>query len=151
MLSGYTASNSIEIRTTDIDSVGEIIDIAFAAGANELNAVNFSASNAGEAQQQALALAVENAMTKAQTLADAAGVGIGEVLSLEEQPSYGAATGAAYLNLREESAADAGDPRAGEHHRGQRDGGPAAGDGHGRLTPARRGNFLRPIARGQTG
>lgn len=108
VMSGYTASNSIEIRTTDIDSVGEIIDIAFAAGANELNAVNFSASNAGEAQQQALALAVENAMTKAQTLADAAGVGIGEVLSLEEQPSYGAATGAAYLNLREESAADAG-------------------------------------------
>ena len=108
VLSGYTASNSIEIRTTDIDSVGEIIDIAFAAGANELNAVNFSASNAGEAQQQALALAVENAMTKAQTLADAAGVGIGEVLSLEEQPSYGAATGAAYLNLRGESVADAG-------------------------------------------
>ena len=106
VLDGYTASNTLEVRTTDIDSVGEIIDVAFEAGANELNGVNLSASNTEEAKQQALTLAVQNAMTKAQTLADAAGVGIGSILSIEEQQSssyYGAAPGAAYMNLREEA------------------------------------------------
>lgn len=106
VLDGYTASNTLEVRTTDIDSVGEIIDVAFEAGANELNGVNLSASNTEEAKQQALTLAVQNAMTKAQTLADAAGVGIGSILSIEEQQSssYYTAAGAAYMNLREESA-----------------------------------------------
>lgn len=108
VLDGYTASNTLEVQTTDIDSVGKIIDIAFEAGANELNSVNFSASNTEEAKQQALTLAVQNAMSKAQTMADAAGVGIGPVLSIEEEQSSGyAVAGAAYLNMREE-AADSG-------------------------------------------
>ena len=105
-LIGYEASNMISVQTTDIESVGDLIDLAFEAGANELNGVNFSASNTEEAKQQALTLAVQNAMTKAQTLADAAGVGIGSILSIEEQQSssyYGAAPGAAYMNLREEA------------------------------------------------
>ena len=105
-LIGYEASNMISVQTTDIESVGDLIDLAFEAGANELNGVNFSASNTEEAKQQALTLAVQNAMTKAQTLADAAGVGIGSILSIEEQQSssYYTAAGAAYMNLREESA-----------------------------------------------
>ena len=105
-LIGYEASNMISVQTTDIESVGDLIDLAFEAGANELNGVNFSASNTEEAKQQALTLAVQNAMTKAQTLADAAGVGIGPILSIEEQQSssyYGADAGAAYMNMRDEA------------------------------------------------
>ena len=39
---GYTANNTLSVRTTDIDNVGALIDAAFAAGANTLDNVQFT-------------------------------------------------------------------------------------------------------------
>ena len=69
---GYNASNSLSVRTTEIDKVGALIDAAFAAGANQLNGVDFSKQDSSEAQAQALTIATQNAMSKAKTIADAA-------------------------------------------------------------------------------
>ena len=44
-LKGYNANSTLAIRVTDIEAVGEVIDIAFEAGANTLNGINFSASD----------------------------------------------------------------------------------------------------------
>ena len=56
----------------------------------------------GEAQQQALRLAVQQARAKAETLADASGLKIASVVSIEEETSaYGGyGSGAIYTNAR---------------------------------------------------
>lgn len=87
-ITGYTAYNSICVLTKDIDKVGEYIDAAFAAGANTLDSVNFSASDTTKASKQALQLAVKSAKDKADVLAAAAGMEVGDVVSITEQSAY---------------------------------------------------------------
>ena len=41
----YNANSTLAIKVTDMESVGSIIDVCFAAGANTLNGINFSASD----------------------------------------------------------------------------------------------------------
>lgn len=106
-LTGYTASNSISIVTSDIDKMGEYIDIAFEAGANSLDSVEFSAQDNTEAQQEALKLAVENAYEKAAVIAEAAGLEIVSVRSFDETQNQGGFSdvSAKYSNARTEGAA----------------------------------------------
>ena len=55
---GYLVRNIFEIRTSDMDTVGSIIDTAVSAGANVVDFVNFEVSNINLYYQQALNLAV---------------------------------------------------------------------------------------------
>ena len=87
-ISGYSAYNSICVLTKDIARVGEYIDTAFANGANTLDSVNFSASDTTEASKQALKLAVKSAKDKAEVLAEAAGMEITGVQTINEQSAY---------------------------------------------------------------
>ncbi len=104
---GYNASNSLSVRTTEIDKVGTLIDAAFAAGANQLNGVNFSKQDSSEAQAQALTMATQNAMTKAKTIADAAGVRLLSIRSIEEGNSYSFDSGLNVMYARAEDSAAA--------------------------------------------
>jgi len=105
----YTATNTLSVLTSDMERVGEYIDIAFAMGANTLETVDLSAMNTEEAQKQALRLAVQSAFEKGEVIADAAGMGIGSVISIEEayEGGYGAWPGAKYSNFRAEEAVTA--------------------------------------------
>jgi len=105
-LTGYTASNTISVSTTQIDKVGEYIDIAFAAGANTLDTVNFHSRDNAEAEKLALELAVQNAFEKAGIISAAAGMDIVSVKSMDEtEERYGFDTSAKYSNARAEGAA----------------------------------------------
>lgn len=81
---GYTAANSLSVRTANIDGVGTLIDAAFAVGANALDNVQFTVRDDVQAQEQALTLAVEDAMRKAEVLARAAGMRIKSIESIAE-------------------------------------------------------------------
>ncbi len=103
-LTGYTASNTITIQSTDLDQVGNYIDIAFEAGANTLDSVDFSASNTEQAKQEALRLAIQNAKTKADTIADALNMEVANVVQVDESQSYSYGnSGASVFNMREKS------------------------------------------------
>lgn len=105
-LTGYTASNTISITTSQIDSVGMYIDIAFEGGANTLDSVDFSSRDNEDAQKEALELAVQNAYEKAEVIANAAGMEIVAVKSFDEsEQSYSVDTGAKYSNARIEAGA----------------------------------------------
>lgn len=108
-LVGYTATNNISILTSDIDRVGEYIDIAFSMGANTLDTVSFSAQNTEDAQKEALRLAVANAREKGEVIAEAAGMSVDSIVSIEEAMDYyyGSDLGAKYANARAEGAAAA--------------------------------------------
>lgn len=102
---GYSATNALSVRTTEIDKVGNLIDAAFAAGANELNGVNFSKEDPSEAQTQALTMATQNAMAKAKTIADAAGVRLLSIRSIEEGNIYSYDSGLNAVYARAEASA----------------------------------------------
>ena len=85
---GYTANNSLSVRTTDIDNVGALIDAAFAAGANTLDNVQFTVQDDSEAREQALTKAVEDARRKADVLAAAAGMQVTAIESIAESGVY---------------------------------------------------------------
>lgn len=85
---GYTANNTLSVRTTDIDNVGALIDAAFAAGANTLDNVQFTVQDDSEAREQALTKAVEDARRKADVLAAAAGLQIASIESIAESGVY---------------------------------------------------------------
>lgn len=85
---GYTANNTLSVRTSDIDNVGALIDAAFAAGANTLDNVQFTVQDDSEAREQALTEAVEDARRKAEVLAAAAGLQIASIESIAESGVY---------------------------------------------------------------
>ena len=81
---GYTARNSLSVRTTDMDNVGSLIDAAFAAGANTLDNVQFTVQDDTQAREQALTMAVEDARRKADVLASAAGLQVASIERISE-------------------------------------------------------------------
>lgn len=106
-ISGYTASNTLYVSVADVDNTGAYIDAAFAAGANSLDYVEFSAVETDEAAAKALQLAVDSAREKAQVLADAAGVKLGGILEIRDVDSPGFVSGDFYAKTTEVEA-DAG-------------------------------------------
>ena len=109
-INGYSINNSLTITTDDIDSIGTYIDAAFAAGANTFDSISFSVKDESQAQTKALELAVEDAQSKAQVIAAAAGRELGGILTIsqgsEDEYSYYNSTAGSGMYMREASAMD---------------------------------------------
>ncbi len=84
----YSASSSLAIKVTDMGRVGEVIDLAFGAGANTLDGVSFSVADDTAARKESLKAAVADAAEKAAVLAEAAGLGEIEIASIQEGTVY---------------------------------------------------------------
>lgn len=92
---GYSVRNILEIRTSNLDRVGSIIDTAVDAGANAVELISFDVSNREYYYQQALNIAIMNAMQKAKSIAmnigisaDPVPIKIVENIILPIQPFY---------------------------------------------------------------
>lgn len=83
-ITGYQAVNQIDVTIRDISKVGEVIDDAVKAGANLSNGITFKLSDENQGVNQALADAVANARSKAETLAGAGDAQLGQVVSIQE-------------------------------------------------------------------
>jgi uncharacterized protein YggE len=81
---GYQATNTIEFKTNDLDNVGQYIDVAIEAGANNVSNIRFTITDQEEIKLQLLKLAVENATNKADALVSAAGATRGQVVTITE-------------------------------------------------------------------
>ena len=80
----YNAANTVSVRLQNLTLVGPVIDAGLKAGANQLDGVQFGLRNDLPARQEALKHAVEEARGKAQTMAEALRVNLGEVLEASE-------------------------------------------------------------------
>ena len=87
-IEAYYAGSSLALKVTDMDSAGMIIDTAFAAGANTLNGISFSASDTDAAEMESLKDAVKDAQNKAAVLAEAAGLKITGIEAVSESGAY---------------------------------------------------------------
>ncbi len=77
---GYNAQNTVTVHTGALDLVGGLIDTAIAAGANRVNALNFSVKDDTTARAEAIAIATRDARAQAEALASALGVKLGMIL-----------------------------------------------------------------------
>ncbi len=80
----YNAMNTISVRLENLSIVGTVIDAGLKAGANQIEGVGFALRNDLPSRQQALKQAVEEARSKAQTMAEALRVNLVEVLEVSE-------------------------------------------------------------------
>ncbi|WP_438298071.1 SIMPL domain-containing protein [Sporosarcina sp. FA15] len=67
---GYEVTNAITVKITDIDQVGNVIDVAVQNGANRISNIQFKVENEQLDYQKALSLALKNALAKAQIIAE---------------------------------------------------------------------------------
>jgi uncharacterized protein YggE len=86
---GYGASNSVSAIVRDLAQVGDVIDAAVAAGANNVSGPSLSRQDQGKLYNDALERAVADAKAKAEVLARAAGVSLGPAQSVAENPQTG--------------------------------------------------------------
>lgn len=86
---GYNATAMLSIYVRDIAQAGAVIDAAMKAGANQLRSVEFMSSDDSAARDQALTLAVQDGMHKAQVIAKAAGLNLPAVPDkITEESAY---------------------------------------------------------------
>jgi uncharacterized protein YggE len=81
---GFTATNSVSATVKDLARAGAVIDAAVAAGANQVHGPSLAAGDPTALYQQALKAALDEARTKAQTLAAASGLSLGRVTAIVE-------------------------------------------------------------------
>lgn len=83
-IAGYVASNMVTLRVRALDGLGGVLDAAVQDGANTLNGVEFGLSEPGPALDEARRRAVTDAKARAALLAEAAGVALGPIASIQE-------------------------------------------------------------------
>lgn len=82
----FRVSNIVNVKVRDIGRAGEAVDAAVAAGgdATRLHGIRFEVSDAAKVAEEARQRAVEDARSKAEQLAQAAGVKLGDALMIQE-------------------------------------------------------------------
>ncbi|MCA1454865.1 SIMPL domain-containing protein [Bradyrhizobium sp. BRP22] len=83
-ISGYRATNRVTIKVRDITKIAGLIDVLVGAGANEIGGIGFIVSQASKLLDDAREKAIADARRKAEIYARAAGVTLGDALSISE-------------------------------------------------------------------
>ena len=82
---GFRASNRVTIKIRDVTKVASVIDVLVGAGANEIGGINFIVTQPSKHLDEAREKAIADARRKADIYAKAAGVTLGEPISISEE------------------------------------------------------------------
>ncbi len=83
-ITGYQVTNGLTVRVRDLKKLGEILDSSVKLGINQGGDITFTNDDPDAAVADARKKAVENAIAKAKTLSEAAGVKVGRVIEINE-------------------------------------------------------------------
>jgi uncharacterized protein len=107
LITGFEIINQLRVTVRDTEQLGELLDAAVNAGANSIYGVTFYVDDQTAAASEARVEAVEDARTKAEELASAAGMTLGPVVAVSEgttpiiSPIYGMARGGGGMGMAE--------------------------------------------------
>ncbi len=104
-LVGYQVVNGVSVRVRDLTKLGEVIDSSVSLGVNQAGGIEFTNDNPDAVITEARKAAVADAIGKARVLAEAAGVSLGRLIELAEQPSRPEPP-VPFARMAKESAAD---------------------------------------------
>ena len=82
-ITGYNASNTVEVRLNELSKIGKVIDTATKNGANTVGGIQYALRNEEAARAEALAKASRAARANAQAIASALGLRIVRIHSAE--------------------------------------------------------------------
>jgi uncharacterized protein YggE len=80
----YHVSNQVNVTVRDVSKLGDILDQAVSAGANNIYGVYFEVSDPSQLEAAAREKAIADAKARAESLAQLSGVSLGEVLTISE-------------------------------------------------------------------
>jgi uncharacterized protein len=80
----YRVNNMIQVTIRDLNKVDDVLDAAVEAGANNVWGVSFGLDNTEALEVQAREKAVEDARSRAESLAKLNGVAVGDVMAISE-------------------------------------------------------------------
>lgn len=83
----YVVDNTVYVALRDLTKIGNLLDAVVNAGANTISGISFDVENKTAALTEARAAAVADAQKQAQELAKAAGVTLGEIMSISTYAS----------------------------------------------------------------
>lgn len=86
-ITGYSVSNALTVRVRNLADAGGILDKAVGLGVNQGGGIAFVKDDMKPTLTEARKRAVADAIARAKTLAEAAEVKLGKILSIEEQSS----------------------------------------------------------------
>ena len=85
----YRVTNQVRISLHDTTKLGAILDKVVTLGSNQIDAIEFGVEEPESLKDEARKLALKNVTDNAKLYAEAAGVGLGPILSIsEEESSY---------------------------------------------------------------
>ena len=109
-ITGYRASNDLIIRFRDVSGAGPVLDALVAAGVNEIRGPMLGFDNPEAARDEARAIAIATARSRAQLYAQALGMRVKRVVSVSEPVQYGMDAMAGVANMQASNASTAIDP-----------------------------------------
>jgi uncharacterized protein YggE len=83
-LAGYELANVVEVTVRNLAKLGDVVDGALKAGATSMDSLNFRLDDPSPAEKQARTLAMAQARSRADILAEAAGLTITGVADVTE-------------------------------------------------------------------
>lgn len=87
LIVGYRVTNQVRITLHDTKKLGGILDKVVTLGANQIDAIEFGVEDPEALKDEARKLAIKNVTDNAKLYAEAAGVGLGPILSISEEES----------------------------------------------------------------
>jgi hypothetical protein len=81
---GYAAENNVSVRQRNLGGFGKVIDTLVSAGATQVNGPDFQLDHPEAAQDEARQDAVAKARARAELIAQAAGLKVVRILSIDE-------------------------------------------------------------------
>jgi uncharacterized protein YggE len=86
-ISGYRASEQLNVKWHNVDTVGKTLDAIVQEGGATNIGVSFGLADPKSAQAEARSLAIADARSRAQAMASAAGVRLGPVIAISDLSS----------------------------------------------------------------
>lgn len=88
-VTGYVATQVVDVRVREIGAVGGVLDAVTEGGANRINGIAFGLDDPAGALEEARGAAVADARLRAEFYAEAAGVTLGDLLQITEGAAFG--------------------------------------------------------------
>jgi len=83
-IEGYTAANTVQLTSDDLEGLGKLIDAATQGGANHVQRLQFTLKNEAVARGKALRQAAAEARGNAEAMAQALGLKLGRVIQVDQ-------------------------------------------------------------------
>lgn len=83
---GYTAGNRVRVRLAEMGKLGELMRRTLESGANRIQGISFGLRDPAAAEAAVQVAAVKDARAQAERIAEATGVKLGTVISIESPP-----------------------------------------------------------------